>query len=146
MDLNDILEQWTQDCELTNKLDDDSRNTPKLHAKYLQYHSLTKLQLLRAENAQKILLKQKWLYYNGKMSEEEIKKSGWDPDPFDGLKVMKGDMDYYYDSDPEIQKSEDRIQYLKTILDTLKEIIDTLKWRHQNIRNIIDWRRFESGN
>lgn len=146
LDLNDILDQWSKDCVLSsNKLDEDSRTTPFLHAKYLSYLSLAKLQLKRAENSQKILLKQKWLYYNGKMSREELEQKGWEPDPFDGLKVMKGDMDYYYDSDPEIQKSVEKITYYETLINTTKEIVDTLKWRHQTIRNIIDWKRFESG-
>ena len=55
-------------------------------------------------------------------------------------------MNYYYDADPEIQKSEEKIQYYKTIVDTLTEIIDNLKWRHQTISNIIRWKQFQSGN
>ena len=58
---------------------------------------------------------------------------------------MKGEMDYYYDSDTEIQQSEEKIQYWKTLIDTLTEIVDNLKWRHQTIGNMIRWRQFESG-
>lgn len=144
--LDDILEMWSRDCELSNKLDEESKRSPSLHAKYLSLLSIAKLQLKRAENAQKILLKEKWLYYNGKMDEETLSEKGWRPDPFDGLKVMKGDMDYYYNSDIEIQRSEEKIQYYKTMIDTLKEIVETLRWRHQTIGNIIKWRQFESGN
>jgi hypothetical protein len=95
---------------------------------------------------QKSLLKLKWLYYNGKMSQEEIEATGWEFDPFNGLKIMKGEMDYYYDSDKEIQDSELKIQYIKTLIDTLKEIVDTLRWRHQTIGNMIKWKQFEAGN
>jgi len=91
------------------------------------------------------LLKDKWLYYNGKMSQEEIESRGWDYDPFEGLKVMKGDMDYYYDSDKDIQKSEEKITYYKTLVETLQEIVETLRWRHQTIGNIIKWKQFENG-
>jgi len=146
LDLESILNEWKEDCEIPqHQLDETSRKTPNLHAKYLQYLSLTKLNLKRAENTQHTLLKEKWLYYNGKMDQQTLMSKGWDPDPFDGLKVMKGDMDHYYNSDPEIQKSEEKIAYLKTIIETLKEIIDTLKWRHQTIKNILEYRRFESG-
>ncbi len=79
------------------------------------------------------------------MSHEEILEKGWDPDPFNGLKVLKGDMEYYYDSDPEIQKSEELLQYWKTIMDTLTEIVSNLNWRHQTIGNMIRWKQFESG-
>ena len=58
---------------------------------------------------------------------------------------MKGEMDYYYDSDKEIQESEMKIQYIKTMIDTLNEIVNNLNWRHQTIGNMIKWRQFEAG-
>lgn len=146
LDLENILEMWKNDCQISEfNLDDESRKTPSLHAKYLELHSITKLKLKRAELDQKTLLKDKWLYYNGKMSSEEIESKGWEFDPFNGLKVLKGDMDHYYDADVDIQQSEERITYFKTVLDTLEEIVNNLKWRHSTIKNMIDFRRWESG-
>ena len=146
IDLESILKEWREDCEISqHQLDEVSRQTPSLHAKYLQYLALAKLQLKRSENSQKTLLKQKFLYYNGKMSQEEVVATGWDLDPFNGLRMLKGEMDYYYDSDPEIQKSEEKIVYHKTLIETLSNIVDTLKWRHQTVKNMIDWRKFEAG-
>lgn len=137
---------WKNDCKISEfNLDEESRKTPSLHAKYLELHSLTKLKLKRIELDQKTLLKDKWLYYNGKMSPEEIESKGWEFDPFNGLRVLKGDMDHYYDSDTDIQQSEEKIVYFKTIISTLDEIINNIRWRHSTIKNMIDWRRFESG-
>lgn len=147
IDLKSIHEMWAKDCEINNnKLDESSRQSPLLHAKYLELLTTYKLQLKRAEFEQKKLLKDKWLYYNGKMDQDRVEELGWTPDPFDGLKILKGEMDYYYDSDPEIQDSEGKIQYYKTVIDTLEEIINNLRWRHQTIGNIIKWKQFESGN
>lgn len=146
LDLKNIMDMWKEDSHIiTNELDEASRITPTLHAKYLEILSTTKLNLKRAEFQQKTLLKQKWLYYNGKMHEDEITELGWVADPFDGLKVLKGEMEYYYDADPEIQKSEEKIQYLKTIIETVHEIVNNLNWRHQTIGNMIKWRQFEAG-
>jgi len=145
IDLKEVLAQWAEDSKISMHLDEDSRNTPLLHAKYLEKLSNAKLLLKRAEFSQKTLLRQKWEWYNGKMDKETVEELGWDPDPFNGLKVMKGEMDHYYDSDPEIQKSEELIEYWKTTRDTLIDIIDNIKWRHQTIRNMISWRQFESG-
>lgn len=140
------MNQWQKDSQIDElNLDNASRDTPKLHAKYLALHSTAKLMLRKAENRQKKLLKDKWLYYNGKMDQSDMESRGWEPDPFDGLKILKTDMAYYYDTDPELQESEDRIVYLKTVLDTLKEIIDVLRWRHQHIGNMIKWRQFQAG-
>ena len=112
----------------------------------MQLHSQAKMELQKAEFKQKVLLKDKWLYYNGKMSQNQIEEKGWDFDPFDGLKVLKGEMDHYYNSDIDIQRSEQLVEYWKTIISTLSEIIEQLKWRHQTIKNIIEWKRFQSGN
>lgn len=146
LNLENILTEWQKDSEINqSRLDQASVDTAKIHAKYLQLLSVAKLQLKRAQLNQKTLLKDKWLYYNGKMSQEEIDSKGWNYDPFNGLKIMKGDMEYYYDSDTEIQKSEEKITYYKTIVETLQEIVESIRWRHQTIGNIIKWKQFESG-
>ena len=146
MNLETVLEMWKKDSEIPQyNLDETSRQTPTLHAKYMEFMSIARLQMKKAEMDQKTLLKKKWLYYNGKMTQEQIEKEGWDFDPFEGLKVLKGEMDYYYDADSDIQKSEEKITYYKTYIETLTEIINVLKWRHSTIKNIIDWRRFEAG-
>lgn len=146
INLENILESWKKDSIIDeNNLSNSTVNIVKMHSKYLQLLSIAKLQLKKAELNQKTLLKDKWLYYNGKMSGEEIQAKGWDFDPFNGLKVMKGEMDYYYNSDIDIQKSEEKIAYHKTIVDTLQEIVETLRWRHQSISNIIKWKQFENG-
>ena len=147
IDLKEVLAEWANDNQIhETHLDESSRKTPILHSKYLEKLANAKLLLKKAEFSQKTLLKEKWLYYNGKMDQEQIEKMGWDPDPFDGLKILKGEMDYYYDADPEIQKSEEKIQYFKTLVETLSDIVDTIKWRHQTISNIIRWKQFQSGN
>ena len=79
------------------------------------------------------------------MSKEEIEEKGWEYDPFNGLKVMKGDMNHYYDSDIDIQKSEETVTYYKTLVETLQEIVTNINWRHQTIGNIIKWKQFEQG-
>ena len=147
IDLKEVLAEWANDNQIhETHLDESSRKTPILHSKYLEKLANAKLLLKKAEFSQKTLLKEKWLYYNCKMDKEQIENLGWDPDPFDGLKILKGEMDYYYDADPEIQKSEEKIQYFKTLVETLTDIVDTIKWRHQTISNIIKWKQFQSGN
>lgn len=137
---------WKKDSVIEQfNLDDTSRNTPALHAKYLELLSIAKLQLKKADLTQKSLLKKKWLYYNGKLTQDQIVELGWEFDPFNGLKVLKGEMEYYYDADVDIQRSEEKILYHKTMIETLTEIVTNLNWRHQTIGNMIKWRQFEAG-
>ena len=144
--LQQILEMWKTDSVIDEmNLDETSRDSAKLHGKYLEILSVNRMKLKKAELEFKVLLKDKWMHYNGKMSKEEMDTKGWDYDPLGGLTVLKGDMDYYYDSDPLIQKAQTKIEYLKEVVDTLKEILDNIKWRHQTIKNMIEWRKFTSG-
>lgn len=146
MNLETVLNEWETDSRINEgDLARTSVDTAKLHSKYLQLLSINKLQLKKAELKQKTLLKDKWLYYNNKMSKEEIEAKGWEYDPFNGLKVMKGDMNHYYDSDIDIQKSEETVTYYKTLVETLQEIVTNINWRHQTIGNIIKWKQFEQG-
>ena len=145
MNLEDILKDWEDDCQIGHRLDKASHDTPQLHGKYLNYLTQAKLILKRAEASQARLLKNKFLWYNGKLPQEDIDNLGWSHDPFDGLKMMKTDLSYYYESDKELQASEAKIVYYKTMIETLKEMVDMLKWRPNTIKNIIEIRKFEAG-
>ena len=144
--IEDILEEWKKDAPIDQlKLDESSRNTPVLHGKYLEMLTKTKLEKKYWESQLDIMWKKKWLYYSGKMDVDEVKRHGWDLDPTDGLKVLKGDMDYYYRSDEDLQKINAKIDLATTIIETLEEIINTIRWRHSTIKNMIDWHRFTNG-
>lgn len=146
LNLEDVLKMWAKDSEIDDiRLDEASKKTASLHAKYLEMLSVTKLQLKRRDMDFKVLLKNKWLWYNGKMTKDQIDELGWEYDALNGLKILKGEMDYYYDADPHIQEAQAKIDYLKTLIETLEEIINNIRWRHSTIKNMIDWRKFESG-
>ena len=146
LNMEEVLKMWAKDAEIDDlRLDESSKKTASLHAKYLELLSITKLQLKRKDMEFKVLLKNKFLWYNGKLSKDQIDELGWEYDALNGLKILKGEMDYYYDSDPQIQEMQAKIDYLKTLIETLEEIINNIRWRHSTIKNMIDWRRFESG-
>ena len=58
-------------------LDSASMESAKLHSKYLEIISIVKLQLKKKELDFKILLKHKWLWYNGKMPKVQMDQLGW---------------------------------------------------------------------
>jgi hypothetical protein len=144
--LENIIEMWKKDAVIDEmNLGEASRESAKLHSKYLELYSVNKLRLKKQELDFKVLLRDKWSHYNGKLSKEEIDEKGWDYDPMNGLTVLKGDMDKWYDADPLIQEAQLKIEYTKEIVDSLKEIMDNIKWRHQSIKNAIEWHKFTSG-
>jgi hypothetical protein len=147
MNVEEILEMWSKDSEIhENHLDKSSVETAKMHSKYLELYTVSKLQLKRLRLKISSLKKDKWLYYTGKMTKEDMDDRGWDYDPYKGgIKPLKGDMDYYYDADPDIQELVAKIEYQETVVETLEEIMTNIRWRHSTIKNIIDWHKFTSG-
>ena len=146
MNLEQLRNEWSKDCEIDDiELDKSSLEVPKLHAKYQEYLTNNILTLKNLEFQYNLLLKNKWLWYNGKMSREQIKELGWDDDPFDGLKVMKNDMQIWYNADTDLQAISGKVAYQKIVIDFLKECMQNITWRHQTIKNTIDWRKFMAG-
>ena len=147
MDLNDILMMWKKDAVIDDVcLDDETLKSSKLHAKYLELFSMAKLMLKKKEMEYVSMKKDKWLYYNGKMSKDDMDKNKWKYDPFDGLsKPMKSDMDMYYSTDEDLVKIKAQIDYQKTIIETLEEIMGNIRWRHTHVKNILEFKKFTSG-
>ena len=147
MNIEEVLKMWKEDSIIDDlKLDDTTIKMARIHSKYLELLTITKMRRKKKDLEYKTLLKDKWLYYNGKLSQGEMDMKGWEYDPFGGLnKPLKGDMNYYYDTDTDIQKAQSLLEYDKVLIETLEEIMSTIRWRHQNIGNIIKWRSFEAG-
>jgi hypothetical protein len=146
MNIESLLEMWKKDAQIDEMaLDEASRESAKLHSKYLDLYSKSKLRLKKLELDFKPLLRDKFLHYGGKLSQDELDAKGWEYDPLNGLTVLKGDMDKWYDADPIIQEHQLKLAMQEEIVNCLKEIMDNIKWRHQNIKNMIEWRKFTSG-
>lgn len=147
MTLEEILAEWENDSQINvNHLDLSSVDASKMHSKYLSLLTRTKLKLKKEELDQKVLFKDKYMYYEGKMTRDDMDKRGWAYDPYDGLDARTSKFkEHFYETDKQLQDSQARITYLEEVIDTLTEILNTLRWRHQTIRNIIDWKKFESG-
>jgi len=147
MTTTEVLQMWQKDGQIDElKLDDTTIRMARIHSKYLELLTIAKMTRKKRELEYKTLLKDKWLYYNGKLSKEQIDAFKWEYDPFGGLnKPLKGDMNYYYDADTDIQRSQALLEVEKILVETLEEIMSTIRWRHQNIGNIIKWRSFEAG-
>jgi hypothetical protein len=147
INLEQILEMWKKDAVIDDVcLDDETIKSSKLHAKYLELFSMAKLMLKKKEMEQESMKKDKWLYYNGKMSQQDMDNRKWKYDPFDGMtKPLKSDMEMYYCTDEDMVRIRAQIDYQKTIIDTLEEIMGNIRWRHTHVKNILDFKKFTSG-
>jgi|TARA_R100000482_G_scaffold119705_1_gene64429 hypothetical protein len=140
MTLEELQEQVDKDLKINDtELDLESLKTPQLHNKYLKHYNNFKLLLTRAESDYKILKRVKWEYYTGKASPDVYKQK-----PFN-LKIMKSDIDKYLESDEELIKAKQKIDYLETVVNYLDRTLKIIGGRDWQIRNSIEWRKFTSG-
>ena len=147
MNLDEIKLMWESDCEIDDiELDNASLEVPKLHAKYLDLLSSKLMVQKQYQMKYDTLLRDKWLWYNGKLDDETRETYGWAPDALDGVRVMKNEMYHFFNADKDLQELSAKMEYLKITVDFIKECMQNITWRHQTIRNTIDWRKFMAGN
>ena len=109
MTLNDLRAELLKDMGLDETaLDSESLRIPQLHGKYLNFLFDERLLLSKYEGDLARVTRVKWEYYTGKMSDEELKERGLEPFQ---LKVLRQDISVYMDSDEDVIKARQRLQY-----------------------------------
>ena len=140
MNLDEIQLSWEEDSKIDeDNLHTESTKIPSLHAKY--YRILNNILLMKKleENKFKQLKKEKWQYYTGKADPEVYIEK-----PFDH-KVLRQDVDKYMDSDEDLIKILNKIDYFQVMLNYLDSILKTINNRTFQIKNSIEWQKFIRG-
>ena len=140
MDLEQLQEQADKDLKINDsELDLESIKTPQLHNQYMKHLTKFKLMLSRAESELHIVKRGKWEYYTGKADSTVYVEK-----PFN-LKILRQDVDKYIDSDEEVIRAKQKVDYLNTVVDFLDRSIKQISNRTFTIKNAIDWKKFTSG-
>ena len=141
--LEEIKKMVEKDMKIDpSALDSESLNTPQIHNKYLSILLDEKLIFKRYESTLKVLRKNKWLYYSGKMSEEQMKELEWES--FD-LALLRVDLDRFIESDYEVIELENKVELYKEKISYLEHVVKIIGNRAWNIRAAIDWIKFTQG-
>jgi hypothetical protein len=144
MNFDRIKQMVLQDCEIDEtKLDTESLRLPQLHNKYLNIYLDNKLILERKQNEFNRMRRLKWEYYTGKLDEEVLSRLGWEA--FD-LKILKQDIAIYMESDDDLIALQEQVSFYKEICSYLDATVKEITYRHNKIRNAIDWKKFLGGN
>ena len=140
MNLDELKLEVQADLKVNNEhLDTESLKNQEIKAKYLDIKSKYELLLFKAKGDYKRLYRDKWEYYGGK-ADAKIYVSK----PFD-IKVLKTDLSVYITSDEDIINAENKIGYLETVVEYIKGVIKSVDNRGWDIKNAIEWKKFEAG-
>ena len=141
MNLDKIQEMWEKDSFIDpDNLHDESLKIPQLHAKYYTvYNTITLLREKAKDQYSKIKL-ERYNYYTGKAEPEVYEK---EPFPY---KVREKDaIQRHLDADERLTTVELKIRYYDATLKFLEEIIKNVSNRTFQIKNAIEWNRFQAG-
>ena len=140
MTLDELKLQVSQDLRVDDEhVDTESLKNQEIKATYLDHKSKFELLLFKAKGDYKRLYREKWEYYGGKADAKIYATK-----PFD-LKVLKTDLGVYISADEEIIDAENKIGYLETVVDYIKGVIKSVDNRGWDIKNAIEWKKFEAG-
>lgn len=124
------------------ELGDESLRIPVLHGKFLNIFHDESLVLRKLEADYRVLRKQKWEWYNGKLSQDELTALGWEPY---AARILRQDMDIVMDADPDLIRAAQKVEMQRAKVDYLDSILKGINNRNWVIRNAIEWRKFMSG-
>ena len=143
MNFEELKQMITKDLKIDETaLDRESANTPQLHNKYLSMYMDEKLRLKKLQNEQAVLRRNLWLYYTGRMSQEELQSLGWEPFQ---LNVLKTEADDLIKSDEHWIKLDERVAFQTEKTEYLESIVKVINNRQWQIRAMIDWVKFTQG-
>ena len=141
MDLEKIQAMWEKDSHIDpDNLHDESLKIPQLHSKYYTlYNTITLLREKAREQYSKVRL-ERYNYYTGKATAEVYAE---EPFPY---KVREKDaIQRHLDADDKMNKIDMKIKYYDVMLKFLEEIIRNISGRTYQIKNAIEWNKFQAG-
>jgi len=140
-DLDTIQKMWEADSQIDlDNLHTESLNIPALHAKYFELYNNIGLLRKKAEQQRRNIRHERYEYYTGKADPDVYVE-----DPFPKKIRDKDTLQKYLDADERLSSICLKIDYYDTMLNYLESILKVIQNRTYQIKNAIEFIRFQSG-
>lgn len=141
IDLDIIQKMWEQDSKMDiDNLHTESLNIPILHAKYYNLYNELLLLRKRADQQKRNIRHERYEYYSGKADPEVYQE-----DPFPKKIRDKDTLQKYLDADERLSQSTLKVEYYDVMLSYIENILKMIHNRTYQIKNSIEFMRFQSG-
>jgi hypothetical protein len=141
IDLDTIQKMWEQDSKIDiDNLHTESLNIPILHSKYFDLYNTINLLKKKAEQQKKKIRHERYEYFTGKADPDVYLEN-----PFPKKIRDKETLQGYLDSDEKLSQVVLKIEYYETMLSYIDSILKMISNRTYQIKNSIDFLRFQSG-
>jgi hypothetical protein len=144
MNIDEIQQMWAEDCVMSdNHLGEEATKSALLHSKYIRHMMQIKLKLTKARADYNTLRKNKFRFYRGELSREELQQLGWDQ--YQLIKPLKNEMDEILQGDSDLITLNTKIEYLEAMGYLLESILGQIKQRDWQLKTAVEWKRFLAG-
>ena len=141
IDLESIQELWKKDSHINmDNLHDESIKVPALHAKYFEIYNTVILLKKKAEQTRKNVRHERYEYFTGKADPEVYVES-----PFPKKVRDKDTLQKYLDADDKLSQISLKVEYYDVTLNYLESILKVIQNRTYQIKNAIDFLKFQAG-
>ena len=141
MNLEAIQEMWEKDSHIDpDNLHDESLKIPQLHSKYYTLYNTINLLRERAREQYSKVRLERYNYYTGKAPAE-----AYIEEPFPYKVREKDAIQRHLEADDRMNKVDMKIKYYDIMLKFLEEIIRAVSNRTYQIKNAIEWNKFQAG-
>ena len=141
MNLEQIQEMWERDSKIDpDNLHDESLKIPQLHSKYYTLYNTITLMREKARTQYSKVRLERYNYYTGKAPAE-----AYIEEPFPYKVREKDAIQRHLDADDRMNKIDMKIKYYDSMLKFLEEIIRAVSNRTYQIKNAIEWNKFQAG-
>ena len=142
--LEQLQQMWQEDCKVDElNLGQESTRIPELHSKYLNHLTTFRLQCRKAQSNLMSHRRLKWKYYRGELDQKQLNELGWDQ--YLGNAPLNNQMNEFLDTDPEIIKLTDKLEYINTCMTLCDSVMKSIGSRSFDIKNAIEWTKFTNG-
>ena len=140
-DLEEIQKMWVKDSHIDmDNLHDESIKVPALHAKYFEMYNTVVLLKKKAEQSRKNVRHERYEYFTGKADPDVYLEN-----PFPKKIRDKDTLQKYLDADDKLSQISLKVEYYETILNYLESILKMIQNRTYQIKNAIDFLKFQAG-
>mgnify|MGYP001414188366 CR=1 FL=1 len=141
MNLENLQEMWKTDSVIDpDKYGEESVRIPQLHQRWMAFYNTFSLMKKEREGEMKGLVKQKWIYYKGKAPATVYREV-----PFDFKLTTREEINMFIDGDEEVRKLQYKIDYIEQVIFFLDGVLRQINGRNFQIKNAIEWDKFQSG-
>ena len=141
MNLEQLQDLWKKDSEIdTDKYGEESIRIPQLHMRYMEFYNTFSLMKKDRDSEMRYLVREKWIFYKGKAPAKIYKEM-----PFDFKLTTKEEINMFIEADEDVRKLHLKIDYIEQVIFFLDGVLRQIQSRNYQIKNAIEWERFQSG-